>query len=314
MTTPAPALRYLPGALAMAFVGSSVGVSRALVDAPLCTAQALRYAVAALLLVVLARRRGAAILRPRGAEWIWLAAVAATGLVLFNVAVVRGVAHAEPAAIAVAVACVPVLLGVIGPLMTGCRPTVRIVAAAVVVTVGSAVVEGVGRADGTGVFWAAVAMACEAGFTLLAVPALPRLGAWGVSLHSVWMGAVAFAVLGVTVEGPRAVARLDARMLLAGAYLAVLVTAAAFVLWYSTVRTVGADRAGLLAGVAPAAAALVGAVTGAGLPGPPVWAGIAIVVCGLACGLAGGRQRRGSAANGAGPTRPAQRRDVRTVS
>ncbi len=55
---------------------------------------------------------------PRGREWLWLVSLAATGLVLFNVAIVRGDAHAQPAMIAVAVACVPVLLGLIGPLLT----------------------------------------------------------------------------------------------------------------------------------------------------------------------------------------------------
>ncbi|WP_239149803.1 EamA family transporter, partial [Streptomyces sp. SID12501] len=100
----------------MVLVGSSVTVSRSLVDAPLFGVQAVRYTMAALLLFGLARLARVPIRTPRGREWLWLAGVAATGLVLFNVAVVRGVAHAEPAVIAVAVACAPVLFGVIGPL------------------------------------------------------------------------------------------------------------------------------------------------------------------------------------------------------
>ena len=100
----------------MVLVGSSVGVSATLTTAPLFTAQAIRYAVAAVVLVALARRPGHPDRRPRGREWLWLAGIAATGLVLFNVAIVRGVAHAQPAMIAVAVACVPVVLGVLGPL------------------------------------------------------------------------------------------------------------------------------------------------------------------------------------------------------
>ena len=39
-----------------------------------------------------------------------------TGLVLFNVALVAGSRHAEPAVLGVAVACVPPVLAVIGPL------------------------------------------------------------------------------------------------------------------------------------------------------------------------------------------------------
>ena len=134
-------------------------------------------------MVGLAKACRARISRPRGAEWLWLAGIAATGLVLFNVAVVRGVTHAEPAVIAVAVASVPILLGLIGPLLERQSPRRRILLAAAVVTAGSALVEGTGRTDAIGLGWAVVALLCEAAFTLLAVPVLPRHGAWGVSVH-----------------------------------------------------------------------------------------------------------------------------------
>ncbi|UIJ58363.1 hypothetical protein LWP59_30225 [Amycolatopsis acidiphila] len=111
----------LAGVTAMAFVGGSVGISRTLVTAPLFTTQAIRYAAAFVLLLAL-----------------WLTGVAGCGLVLFNVAVVRGVGNAEPAVMAVAVACVPVLLGVVGPLLQRQRPRRRLLVAAVVVTIGGA--------------------------------------------------------------------------------------------------------------------------------------------------------------------------------
>src|SRR5206468_2729557 len=84
---------------------------------------------------------------------------------------------------------------------------------------------------------------CEAGFTLLAVPVLDRIGAWGVSVHSVWLGAAMFGVLAVASDGVGAVHELTGVDWLAIAYLAVLVTAVAFVLWYSAVSTLGAGRA-----------------------------------------------------------------------
>jgi drug/metabolite transporter (DMT)-like permease len=273
------------GLAGMTLVGGSVGVSRFLVDAPLFSAQAIRYAAAATLLVVLARLAGVRIGHPRGREWLWLAGVAAAGLVLFNIAIVRGVEHGEPAVIAVAVACVPVLLGVLGPLLERRTPNAQVVIAAVVVTAGSVLVEGTGRAEAVGVAWAAVALVCEAGFTLLAVPVLRRQSAWAVSVHSVWMGAVMFGVLGLVVEGPSAARRLDSVDWAAVAYLAVLVTAAAFVLWYSAVASLGAGTVGLLTGVAPISAALTGMVTGGRAPGPLVWTGMLVVVAGLAAGL-----------------------------
>ncbi|GLV96735.1 EamA family transporter [Streptomyces lavendulae] len=300
-----------PGVIGMALVGSSVTVSRSLVGAPLFASQAVRYAAAALILIALARVAGVPLLRPRGREWLWLAGIAGTGLVLFNVAVVRGVAHAEPAVIAVAVASVPILLGLVGPLLEGGRPSRRVLLAAPVVVAGAVLVEGTGRTDAAGVGWAALALACEAGFTLLAVPVLGRHGAWGVSVHAVWLGAVMLAGLAVFTErpvsgtasgpasgpvsGPAAFAAglgsLTAGQWAAVGYLAVLVTAVAFLLWYRTVAAVGSGRAGLLTGVAPLAAAGAGMLGGGAAPGPAVWLGLAVVIAGLALGLRGGDAR-----------------------
>jgi drug/metabolite transporter (DMT)-like permease len=278
--------RSLAGGVAgMMLVGGSVGVSRTLVHAPLFTAQAIRYGAAFVLLLAMARPARAVIVRPRGREWCYLAGIAATGLVLFNVAIVRGDAHAEPAVIAVAVACVPVLLGIIGPLLEGRPPSRHILLAAAVVTGGCVLVEGGGRTDMAGIAWAVLTLACESAFTLLAVPVLPRHGAWGVSVHSVWIGAAMFAVLAAVTEGPAAVTTLTPAGWAAVAYLAVLVTAAAFVMWYSAVQALGPGRAGLLTGIAPASAALAGIVMGTRVPGPTVWAGILVVTAGLAAGL-----------------------------
>lgn len=279
---------------AMMCVGSSVAVSATIVDAPLFTLQALRYAFAAVLLGVLGRVGGRRLPRPHGWEWTWLAGVAATGLVLFNVGVVRGVAHAEPAVIGVAVAAVPLVLAVAGPLAAHARPAPAVVAGALVVTVGAALVSGGGRTDLAGLGWAAVVLACEVAFTLLAVPVLGRLGPWAVSLHAVWLAAVALAVLGVLVDGPAAVTTLDADDLLAAAHLAVVVTALAFVLWYTAVGRLGADRAGLFTGVVPMTAAAGGVLLGGPAPALLVWAGIALVAAGVAVGLRPrvGTQRR----------------------
>ena len=273
------------GVAGMIIVGSSVGVSRTLVDAPLFTSQAVRYWAAVLILLLVARSAGVRIVAPRGREWLWLGGVAATGLVLFNVAVVRGVAHAEPAVIAVAVACAPVLISVLGPLLESRRPNGRLLVAAGVVTAGSVLVAGLGRADLIGVGWAVVALLCEAGFTLLALPVLGRLGPWGVSVHAVWIAALMLTVIGLTTEGPSAAGSITAGQWLAIGYLALMVTAVAFLLWYSAVRALGSGRAALLTGVAPAAAAVSGAVLGAGMPGVPVWLGILVVITGLGIGL-----------------------------
>ena len=284
----APAVSVLPvlaGATGMAFVGGSVAVSGLLGGAPLATVQALRYAVACLLLLGYARLRGIRIPAPRGREWGWLLGICVTGLVLFNVALVHGARHAEPAVFGVAVACVPLLLATVGPLLEGRGPRPRVLAGAVVVTTGAALVEGLGRSDGAGLAWALVVFGCEAAFTLLAVPVLGRHGPVGVSVHTTWLAAVIFGALGLVHDGPTAVLRLRTDDLLAGAYLAIAVTAVAFVLWYGCVEHIGAGRAGLLTGVAPACAALTGIALDGPVPHAPVWLGMITVAAGLTLGL-----------------------------
>jgi drug/metabolite transporter (DMT)-like permease len=273
------------GAVAMASVGGSVAVSGVLADAPLFTVQAVRYAAASLLLLALARATGTGIRAPRGAEWLWLVGVAAVGLVLFNVALVRGSEHAEPAALGVAVACVPVVLAIVGPLLEGGRPAPAAVLAAVVVTAGAVLVQTGGRTDLAGLAWAATVLACEVGFTLLAVPVLRRHGPFGVSVHTCWIATAQLVVLAAVTEGPAAASALRVPHLLAIAYLAVVLTAIAFVLWYSAVGRLGTALAGLLTGVAPVAAAAVGMLLGSPVPGPSVWAGTALVITGLLLGV-----------------------------
>ena len=270
---------------AMTFVGGSVAVSGVLAGAPLFTAEAVRYAAASLLLVLFAHWSGHPLVRPRGAEWLWLAGIAATGLVLFNVGLVQGAQHAEPAVLGVAVACVPPLLAVGGPLLERSRPRPAMVVAALVVTGGAGLIQGLGRTDAIGIAWAAVVFGCEVAFTLLAVPVLGRHGPIGVSVHTTWIATVMFAVIGLVHEGPTAVTRLSGHDWLATAYLAVAVTAVAFVLWYSGVSRLGPGRAGLLTGVAPVAAAVTGVILGGPAPRPQVWAGIAVVVAGQVFGL-----------------------------
>ncbi len=281
----------LTGIVAMVFVGGSVAVSGELQDGPMFTAQAVRYAAASLLLMLLATANHRQVQRPRGREWWWLLGVVTSGLVIFNIALVRGAAHVEPAVLGVAVACVPLVLGIAGSLIDGRRPRLTLLVAALTVTGGAALIQGVGRSDAVGLLWAATVLGCEVGFTLFAVPVLGRQGAWGVSVHATWMAAVAFGVIALVLEGPTAAQQLSRDDWLAVGYLAVAVTAAAFVLWYSSVRTMGADRAGLLTGVAPMAAAVVGVLLGAPAPNPLVWCGIGVVVAGLVLGLGTARRR-----------------------
>ena len=317
-TRPDPHVRSWSGPLfagvGMVLVGSQVAVSGVLADAPLFAVQALRYTLAALGLLVVLRVTGRVVPVPRGREWVWLAGVALTGLVLFNVGVVRGVAHAEPAVIGVAVAAVPVLLALGGPLLGRTRPMPSVVVAAVVVTLGAVLVTGGGRTDGAGLGYALLTLVCEAGFTLLAVPVLRRLGPHGVSLHAVWIAAVALWVLSLTTEGPGAVLTLRAEHVPAMLHLALGVTVVAFLLWYTAVGRIGPGRAGLFTGLVPVASAVGGVLLGGPVPGPVVWLGVGVVVVGVVLGIRSGQRQQASGNRPATACRRKPRGEVSSTS
>ena len=271
--------------VAMLAVGTGITVSAQLVDYPVFGAQAVRYLAATVILVgaLLVVRRP--LPRPRGKDWLWLVGVAATGLVLFNVAVIRSVEHAEPAAVAILISAVPLILLIGESVRLRRRPSPQLLAGVVLVVVGAALVQGGGRTSVEGLAWAFVALVCEAAFTLLAVPVLGRLGAVGVSIHTCWMGALMFGALALGVDGLGAIPTLHTGAILALAYLAVVQTAIAFSLWYSAVNILGAAVAGLFVGLMPVGAALSGLVPGLTTVTPAVIGGSILVGVGIAVGL-----------------------------
>jgi drug/metabolite transporter (DMT)-like permease len=102
-------------------VGSSVAVLGLLTDYPALGGQAWRYGVGAVLLAaVAAGRRGLPKISVQ--EALQLTALAATGLVAFNLLVLGALEEAEPAAVGAVVGCVPVVLALTGPLLDG-RPS-----------------------------------------------------------------------------------------------------------------------------------------------------------------------------------------------
>jgi hypothetical protein len=76
-------------------------------------------------------------------------------------------------------------------------------------------------------------------------------------------------------------------------YLGTVVSAGAFVLWYDALPRLGADRAGLFAGVIPVGAILTTVLLGLGAPTATELAGAAVVIGGLILGLASAPRDRG---------------------
>jgi len=134
-----------------------------------------------------------------------------------------------------------------------------------------------------GLLLAAGALAAEAAFTLLAVPVLPTdrsAGDLSLRLSLCRPAALAGALLTGTelpVPQPAELAAL--------VYLAIVVTALAFVAWYAAVGALGAERAGLFAGLVPITALLSGALLGTAIVTPARLVGVVLVGAGIAAGL-----------------------------
>jgi len=272
-------------AVSMTIVGTLTAVSATISHYPVYGGQAVRYAVAAVILLCVVRFRG----RPRGekARWEWplLALLAATGLAGFNVCIVEGTRYTSPATIGTVVGSVPIVLALVAPLMDGRRPAPRTVTAAVVVTAGAGVANGLGGGSLPGLLLALGALAGEVCFSLLALPLLPRLGVVRVSAYSVAASVPMLVVTGLFVDGGQ-VLRTPTLGEAAGlAYLSLVVTAGAFIVWYDALGRLGADRAGLFAGLIPVSAVLTTMALGLQAPGTAELTGALLVGLGVVVGL-----------------------------
>jgi drug/metabolite transporter (DMT)-like permease len=206
--------------------------------------------------------------------------------VLFNAFVIGASRHASATLIGTVIGTVPVILALVGPLLARSRPSGRVLVAALVVVAGATTVTGPGGGSLVGVLYAVGALVCEACFSLLALPLLPRLGPVRVSAYTQVIAVPMLLVAGAVVDGSGMLRPPTVSEAAALAYLSLVVSAGAFLVWYDALERLGADRAGLFAGVLPLGAIVTSVVLGLGAPTATELAGAAVVVAGLALGLA----------------------------
>lgn len=245
--------------IAMIIVGSSLAGSAALVDYPIYGGQAGRYAVAALLLFAVLARRRIPLLLPTGRQWWQLIGVAATGLALFNVCVIQGDARLSPSLVGAVIGTAPIVLALAGGAAR--RGNRRLLVAASVVVAGVVLVQGLGPVNAPGLLFALGALGGEVGFSLLAVPLLPTLGPLRVSAYVCALAVPMMLLVGLLMPGPLFAVPTGTELAMFG-YLAVMVTAVAFLLWYSGLSRIGPARAGLFCAIMPIAAAVTSVALG----------------------------------------------------
>ena len=272
-------------AAAMLLVGTSAAVSATIADYPVLLGQALRYALAAgiLLLVLRSLRLPRVRLTPRDA--LLLLALSATGLVGFNVFLVEATRHASPAMIGSIVGAVPIVLAITGPILQRRRPSMRLIGSAAIVAVGVLIAAGFGGASPYGVLLSIGALLSEVAFSLLAVPLLPKLGALRVAAYPAALAVVPLVLVGIVVDGTDSLRLPTPSEALAFGYLGAIVTALAFLLWYDALHRLGPDRAGLFAGLVPVGALATTALLGIGEIGASHIIGTLLVTIGVVIGM-----------------------------
>jgi drug/metabolite transporter (DMT)-like permease len=277
-------------ASACVLVGTSFSAAHLLSQYPYPMGQALRYGLAAIVLgcMVFVGRSGdrerKALRRLGMHAWLRIIALAATGAVGFNLAILAAERTAAPAVPGVVVGCSPLVVAILAPLLAGRRPLPRIVAAAVLVASGAAVVQGFGHSDAAALAYSVLALCGEVSFSLLAVPLLGALSPMLLSACICAAATVEAAAVGFVAQGAAAWRTPDAAQAAAILWQALAVTVLAFWWWYTGLRRLGPERAQLFVGLMPVAAAVSAPVLGAGGLGPAQAGGSLLVAAGVVAG------------------------------
>ncbi|MFG1617694.1 DMT family transporter [Nonomuraea wenchangensis] len=265
---------------AMFLVGTLAGVSGLVGAYPLYGGQAVRYLVAAVILLLITRPLGLRFVRLTGRETLYLALLALLGLVLFNVCVIEATRAAGPALVGTVLGTVPLWLA-----LAGGRPAPRLLAGAAVVVAGATLATGLGSGNLPALLWSLGALAGEVAFSLLAIPLLPKLGAIRVSAYSTALAVPMLLAVGLVTEGTAMFRTPTMPEALGFAYMSVVITVLAFFLWYTALPRLGPGTAGLFAGLIPVGAIVTGAVLGVAMPSAYDLMGAALVIAGILVGL-----------------------------
>lgn len=294
----------LAAGLSLFLIGTSAPVAATIREVPLLTGQAARYLVAGVLLVAImiikrsfaGSSRRPVMVRPRRRDLLDIALLGTIGIAGFNVFLVSASFRADPALVGTVLAATPVLLAVVSPLLVRCRPSVRVVAGAAVVTAGTVFITGVGAADPIGILLCAGALACELAFTLVAVRLIERFGTFTTTTLAAVSGGAVLIMAALIVDGPGAAATImiSPADLVRILYLSLAVAIGANLTWYLALPRLGPAQSGLFYALSPVGAIAASAMLGIGLPAPIVLVGLGLVALGVIIGVWPERTRAGS--------------------
>jgi drug/metabolite transporter (DMT)-like permease len=275
----------LLAAIASVLVGGSVPLTGMLDGYPVLTGQAIRYAIAALVLLLWLRGR---LPRPSWRDAPGLVGMIGAGMLGFNALILLAQHYATPGFVAAVLGGSPLVLAILVPALRGRRPNSRALVGALLVFGGVAVLSGGGSWHGPGLVLALLVLAGEVTFTLAGAGVVRRIGAVGASTWACIGAAVGgFVVTAFTGTWVLPSQREGVVLVVLG----VVVTAVAFVFWYTGVRALGADRVGVLIGLMPLSGLAVAVILGAQPLTTTATVGAVVVAVGCVTGLGGTRSR-----------------------
>ncbi|WP_298387281.1 DMT family transporter [Ferrimicrobium sp.] len=273
---------YMAAISAPTLVGLGVAATSRLTAYPALASQGARYLVGAVILLAVFRGRVRPTAWPNLRDVFGLVALSAIGLALFSFASVEALTDASVAGVGVIIGCVPIVLAIIGAVVERRRPERLVVVAAIVVTLGSLLVNDVGALGSRGLFFAVVAMLSDASFSLLSVGLVRKFGPIPTAFATTATAGVAM----LAAAGPAGggVPMPTVAELVAIVYLGVTVSAASFVLWYRGLAILGVARAGLFVSMIPIGSLIGQAILAVRSLTIGAVVGVAIVFCGLLLG------------------------------
>jgi drug/metabolite transporter (DMT)-like permease len=293
---------------AAVLIGSSVAASSLIAGYSPLASQAVRYVLAASVMGLVLWRRQPPVPRLGAGDLGRMLALALTGLVGFNLCLLAALRLDDAATVGVVVGCMPVALALLAPLIQRRSLGSRVLGAAVLVSAGSAVVQGTGATSALGLLLALGAMMGEACFSLLAAPLLPRLGPLALSAYVCATAGLVFAGAAIVVGGPHAFPALTWPQAAAIGYLGLVVTVGGFLMWFGGLSRLGVERTGLFAGLIPISALLCTVLVGASALTPLRGLGAGLVGLGVICGLTGRGEARTRRRSPILPWRPVDHR------
>lgn len=253
------------------FWGGTFIAGRVLAQAmPLMTAAAGRFAVAAVLLVVLAVRFEGGLPRLNRSQALTTAALGLTGIFLYNVFFLGALARIPAGRTALFVSLTPIMTALLASAVFGERLgwrawlgiCVALVGAAVVITRGdpAGAVSDIGSSFGLGETMMMLAVASWAAYTLISRKAMESLSPIAATTYATLWG-LAFLAMGAAGEvGSIPWMSLGWQAWAAIIYLGAIGTVLGFIWYYEGIRAVGPSRTAVFTNLVPAFGVMLSAV------------------------------------------------------